>query len=189
MSRTTTATTLVLLAALIAVAAGCGSSAKTASSSTTAAPTGGTGGPAAPCPTPTALAAPAGVTQDLSKKPVVTISETTPPTSLVVQDLVVGKGRAATCGDAVTVQYVGVAFSTKKQFDASWDHGQPFPFTLGTGNVIPGWDQGVVGMRVGGRRELTIPPALGYGAQGTGDGTIGPNETLVFVVDLVKIGG
>jgi peptidylprolyl isomerase len=124
----------------------------------------------------------------LKKKPVVDISETTAPTSLVAQDLAVGTGRAATCGDTVSVQYVGVAFSTKKQFDASWDRGQPFQFTLGTGNVIPGWDQGVVGMRVGGRRQLTIPPALGYGAQGTSDGSIGPNETLVFVVDMVKIG-
>jgi peptidylprolyl isomerase len=124
----------------------------------------------------------------VKKKPVVSISEASAPTSLVVQDLAVGTGRAATCGDAVSVQYVGVAFSTKKQFDASWDRGQPFQFTLGAGNVIPGWDQGVVGMKVGGRRELTIPPALGYGPQGTSDGTIGPNETLVFVVDMVKIG-
>lgn len=171
MPRTTTAT-LLLVVALSAVAAGCGSSAKPASS----------------CPAPTALAPPAGTNQDLTKKPVVDITDATAPTSLVVQDLVVGKGKAATCGDTVSVQYVGVAFSTKKQFDASWDRGQAFQFALGGGNVIPGWDQGVVGMRVGGRRELTIPPALGYGTTGTQDGTIGPNETLVFVVDLVKIG-
>ena len=188
MPRTTTATVL-LFAALTTVAAACGSSSnQPASSGTTAATTGGTAGPSAPCPTPTALAPPAGLHEDLTKKPVVSITEATPPTSLVVQDLVVGTGRAATCGDSVSVQYVGVAFSTKKQFDASWDRGQAFQFTLGQGSVIPGWDQGVVGMRVGGRRELTIPPALGYGAQGTGDGTIGPNETLVFIVDLVKIG-
>jgi peptidylprolyl isomerase len=186
MPRTTTAT-LLLLAALTAVAAGCGSSSKTTSSSPTTA-AGSTGAAVGSCPVPSALVPPPGAKEDLTKKPVVTISEASPPTSLVVQDLAVGSGRAATCGDTVSVQYVGVAFSTKKQFDASWDHGQAFQFALGQGNVIPGWDQGVVGMRVGGRRELTIPPALGYGAQGTQDGTIGPNETLVFVVDLVKIG-
>jgi peptidylprolyl isomerase len=168
----------VLFAALTVAAAACGSSAKPGSSPTT--------GSTVPCPSPNALAPPAGTTQDMTKKPVVTITEATPPTALVVQDLKVGTGQTATCGDAVTVQYVGVAFSTKQQFDASWDRGQPFQFTLGTGSVIPGWDQGVVGMRVGGRRELTIPPALGYGAQG--NGSIGPNETLVFIVDLVKIG-
>jgi peptidylprolyl isomerase len=86
----------------------------------------------------------------------------------------------------VTVQYVGIAWSTKTQFDASWDNGSPFPFTLGQGEVIQGWDQGVAGMKVGGRRLLIIPPSLGYGAQGAG-GAIGPNETLVFVVDLLKV--
>jgi peptidylprolyl isomerase len=171
-----TASKVLLVAALALTAAACGSSAKKPAASST-------------CPAPTALAPPAGGHEDLTKKPVVNITEASPPTSLVVQDLVVGTGRAATCGDAVSVQYVGVAFSTKKQFDASWDHPvQAFPFTLGTGSVIPGWDQGVVGMKVGGRRELTIPPALGYGAQGSSDGSIGPNETLVFVVDMVKIG-
>ena len=82
--------------------------------------------------------------------------------------------------------YVGVSWSTGKEFDASWDRGNPFQFVLGRGQVIGGWDQGVQGMKVGGRRRLTIPPELGYGAQGAG-GVIAPNETLVFVVDLVSI--
>ncbi len=84
------------------------------------------------------------------------------------------------------VHYVGVSWSTKQQFDASWDRGRTFDFPLGAGSVIRGWDEGVAGMRVGGRRRLTIPPALGYGARGAG-GAIGPNETLVFVVDLVAV--
>lgn len=86
----------------------------------------------------------------------------------------------------MTVQYVGYSYSTKQQFDASWDRGQPFPFQLGQGSVIAGWDDGVVGMKVGGRRELVIPPNLAYGAQSPGAG-IAANDTLVFIVDLVKI--
>ena len=105
----------------------------------------------------------------------------------MVRDIVKGKGPKAKAGDTLTMQYVGVAWSNGQQFDASWDAGQPFPFQLGAGMVIPGWDQGMVGMQKGGRRLLVIPPDLGYGAQGAGD-AIGPNETLVFVVDLVEIG-
>lgn len=123
---------------------------------------------------------------DLTVKPSVTIPAEQPPTTLRSCDLVVGTGAEATPGTSVQVQYVGVAWSTKKQFDASWDRGQPFDFPLGQGRVIKGWDQGVAGMKVGGRRELVIPPDLGYGARGAG-GDIGPNETLVFIVDLVKV--
>lgn len=123
---------------------------------------------------------------DLKAKPAITIPAEAAPTSLRSCDLVVGAGAEAVAGSKVQVQYVGVAWSTKKQFDASWDRGQPFDFTLGQGGVIKGWDQGVVGMKVGGRRELVIPPDLGYGARGAG-GDIGPNETLVFIVDLVKV--
>ncbi len=118
-------------------------------------------------------------------KPAVTVPDGPPPTTLVVRDITVGTGPVATAGSTVSVQYVGVAWSTKKQFDASWDRGQPFTFALGQGQVIPGWDQGVVGMRVGGRRELTIPPGLGYGSKGAGP--IAPNETLVFVIDLLSV--
>jgi peptidylprolyl isomerase len=118
-------------------------------------------------------------------KPTVTVPSGNPPTTLQKQDLIVGNGAEAITGKKVTVQYVGVAFSTKKQFDASWDRGTPFPFTLGAGDVIKGWDEGVPGMKVGGRRQLVIPPDLAYGPNGYPP-VIGPNETLVFVVDLVS---
>ena len=122
----------------------------------------------------------------MSEKPVVEIPEGNPPADLVVEDLTVGDGAEAVAGTQCTMQYVGHAWSTGKQFDASWDRGQPFAFQLGAGMVIGGWDQGVAGMKVGGRRKLTIPPHLGYGARGAG-GAIGPNETLVFVVDLLAV--
>jgi peptidylprolyl isomerase len=123
---------------------------------------------------------------DTSAKPVIPAPSGSPPRKLVVEDIVKGKGRAAKQGDNVTLQYVGVAFSTGQQFDASWDSGAPIgPFPLGAGAVIPGWDKGIVGMRVGGRRKLVIPPELAYGTQG--QGPIGPNETLIFVVDLTAI--
>jgi len=108
------------------------------------------------------------------------------PFDLGIDDLVVGDGDEATSGSKVSVHYVGVAFSTGEEFDASWNHGQPFRFTLGKGQVIPGWDQGLTGMRVGGRRKLTIPSAMAYGARGAG-AVIKPNEPLVFVVDLLSV--
>jgi peptidylprolyl isomerase len=119
-------------------------------------------------------------------KPSVTIPDAPAPTELQIDDEVVGEGPMATTGDTVSVHYVGVAWSTGEQFDASWDRMDPFRFGLGAGQVIQGWDQGVAGMRVGGRRRLTIPPELGYGARGAG-GVIEPNETLVFVVDLLNV--
>lgn len=120
-------------------------------------------------------------------KPTVSIPETDPPAELLVEDLVVGDGTEAVNGAVVTVHYVGVAWSTGEQFDASWDRNDPFDFRLGAGQVISGWDQGVAGMRIGGRRQLTIPPHLGYGAAGAG-GVIKGGETLVFVVDLLNLG-
>jgi peptidylprolyl isomerase len=108
------------------------------------------------------------------------------PFELGIDDLTVGDGDEATPGAKVTVHYVGVSFLTGEQFDASWDRGQPFEFKLGKGQVIPGWDQGVAGMRVGGRRKLTIPSAMAYGSRGAG-GVIKPNEPLVFVVDLLAV--
>lgn len=124
--------------------------------------------------------------KDLSVKPEVVSPGGDPPSSLKAKDIVRGKGRRATKGKDVTVQYVGISYSSGQQFDASWDNGQPFPFKLGTGQVIPGWDKGVAGMRVGGRRELTIPPELAYGTAGSPP-NVGPNETLIFVVDLLKV--
>src|SRR5205823_4225473 len=116
---------------------------------------------------------------DLEHQPKIAKPAGSPPPTLVQKDLVIGTGRAAASGDTVSVQYVGVSFSNGKQFDASWDKGQPLTFALGQGEVIQGWDQGVVGMKVGGRRELVIPPDLAYGA--AGQDPVLPNETLVFV--------
>jgi len=120
-------------------------------------------------------------------KPKVTVPKGAPPKKLEVKELEKGGGAEAKAGDEVTVQYVGVNYKSGKEFDASWDRGEPFTFTLGAGQVIPGWDQGVEGMKVGGRRELVIPPELGYGETGSPP-AIPPNETLVFVVDLLEVG-
>ena len=119
-------------------------------------------------------------------KPTITVPDSDPPTSLEIVDDVVGDGAEASAGNTVSVHYVGVAWSTGSQFDASWDRMEPFRFGLGGGQVIQGWDQGVAGMRVGGRRTLTIPPHLGYGSRGAG-GAIAPNETLIFTVDLLDV--
>ncbi len=110
-----------------------------------------------------------------------------PSYHLELDDLAVGDGDEAVAGQTVEVHYVGVSWKTGEQFDASWDRGEPFSFPLGQGQVIPGWDQGVAGMKVGGRRRLTIPPELGYGETGQPP-DIAPNETLIFVVDLLDVG-
>lgn len=121
------------------------------------------------------------------QKPVVDIdSAAAPPTDLVLEDLEEGAGAEAQSGQQVEVHYVGVAWSDGQQFDASWDRNDPFVFGLGQGQVIAGWDQGVAGMKVGGRRRITIPPHLGYGSRGAG-GVIKGGETLVFVVDLLDV--
>lgn len=122
---------------------------------------------------------------DTSAKPKVTVPKGAAPTKLVKKDLVVGKGAAVKAGDTVEVNYVGVSYKDGKQFDASWDNGQTYSFEVGKGNVIKGWDQGVPGMKVGGRRQLVIPGSLAYGDEDTGDGR--PHGALVFVIDLVSI--
>ncbi len=119
-------------------------------------------------------------------KPDVNVPGGEPPAELTIEDLAVGDGTEATAGTQVEVHYVGVSWSSGKQFDASWDRKSTFSFGLGGGQVIAGWDRGVAGMKVGGRRRLTIPPDLGYGSRGAGR-AIGPNETLVFVVDLIGV--
>ncbi len=120
----------------------------------------------------------------MSEKPEIDFPGGEPPTDLEITDLTVGEGAEAKPGAKVTVHYVGVAFSTGEEFDASWNRGTPFQFQLGGGQVIAGWDQGVAGMKVGGRRRLVIPPHLGYGQRGAGN-VIKPGETLIFVVDLL----
>jgi peptidylprolyl isomerase len=119
-------------------------------------------------------------------KPEVGPIEGAPPAELVIEDITVGDGAEAQPGHQVSVHYVGVAHSTGREFDASYNRGDAFDFALGGGQVIAGWDRGVAGMRVGGRRKLVIPPDLGYGQRGAG-GAIKPNETLIFVVDLLGV--
>ena len=175
--------------AAAALLAGCGSS-----SSTSSITVGNEAGASTPASTPATTAA-APPTQSgsgqtpasgpLSKAPTVVPPKGPAPTKLVTKDIIVGSGPAAKAGDTVSVNYVGVLYKGGKEFDASWKRNQPFSFPLGQGQVIPGWDQGVAGMKVGGRRELIIPGALAYGAQG-GPG-IPPNSPLVFVVDLLGI--
>ena len=119
-------------------------------------------------------------------RPVVEVPVGPAPTELVIDDQVIGDGAEAIAGSEIAAHYVGVSHATGEQFDASWDRGSPLEFRLGTGRVIQGWDDGIVGMRVGGRRRLTIPPHLAYGDRGAGS-AIKPGETLVFVVDLVSV--
>jgi FKBP-type peptidyl-prolyl cis-trans isomerase len=122
----------------------------------------------------------------ISKKPVVTVPKGPPPTTLVKKDLIVGTGKTAKAGQTVTVNYVGVLYKTGKEFDSSWKRNQPFTTALTTGSVISGWVKGIPGMKVGGRRELIIPPNLAYGSAGSPP-TIPGNSTLVFVVDLISV--
>jgi FKBP-type peptidyl-prolyl cis-trans isomerase len=121
----------------------------------------------------------------LSKEPTVTISKAPPPKTLTTRDIIVGTGPEAKTGDPVSVNYVGALYSTGKIFDASWKRDEPFGFTLGQGQTIPGWEKGVIGMHVGGRRELIIPPELAYGKAGHPP-TIPPNSTLTFIIDMLS---
>jgi peptidylprolyl isomerase len=173
-------TAVALLATGAFGVAACGETEKSASTTTDPAAAA-----AVPTTTTTAGAAPHAISKDLDTKPEIPKPTGSPPAKLVVKDIVKGKGKTARSGRNVTVQYVGVSYSTGDQFDASWDHGQPFQFQLGAQMVIPGWDRGVAGMKEGGRRELVIPPDLAYGAEGRPG--IAPNETLVFVIDLLSV--
>jgi peptidylprolyl isomerase len=168
---------LAVLAVLALAAAGCGSDDDKSKDEAATTPA------TASTPAATTPAAPT----EAAIKPKVTVPSGPPPKQLEIKDLKPGSGQAAKAGDALTVQYVGVNYANGKQFDASWDRGQPFQFQLGAGMVIPGWDQGIVGMKPGGRRELIIPPDLAYGAQGSPP-DIPPNATLIFVIDLEQIG-
>jgi peptidylprolyl isomerase len=167
--------------------AGCSSS--SSSSTTTTSPAGSTTTNPASAPSTTTATVPVSHPSPAGtwgKEPTVVVPSGAPPTQLQSTDLIVGSGPAAKAGDSVQVQYVLATYSSGKVIQSSWSS-QPFTFTLGENQVIPGWDAGVVGMKVGGRRELVIPPNLGYGAQSPGAG-IAANDTLVFVIDMQKIG-
>jgi peptidylprolyl isomerase len=123
----------------------------------------------------------------LERPTVEVATDQVPSYQLELEDITVGEGEEAVSGQVVEVHYVGVSWTTGREFDASWNRGKTFKFGLGKGQVISGWDQGVAGMKVGGRRRITIPPDLAYGKRGAG-GVIGPDETLVFVVDLLGVG-
>ncbi len=164
---------LIISAFLAVLVVGCGSDSSTTSPSTAAS-------------TEEAATPKEAESTKKKTKPTVAVPKGAPPKSLEVKDLEEGTGVTAKSGDVVKVNYVGVNYKTGKEFDASWSRGEPFIFTLGAGEVIPGWDQGIEGMKVGGRRELIIPPELGYGSAGSPP-VIPPNETLVFVVDLESV--
>jgi peptidylprolyl isomerase len=185
------AASLAALASVAALIAGCGSSSSSSTITvgnensqdnkliTQTAPTQTTSTTAAAgaVKTPTSGA--------LSQKPVVTANCPSPVSKLETKELITGTGAEAKKGSAVTVNYVGVLCKDGKEFDSSWKRNEPFSFTIGTGSVIKGWEEGVIGMKVGGRRELIIPAEEAYGAKGSGS-TIPPNEPIVFVVDLLK---
>ena len=171
---------MLLLAALAFGLAACGDDdEESASEPATATET-------SPAETTAAPASEGEISTNLDEKPAIAQPSGQPPSQLESEDVVEGKGKTAKAGDNVTVQYVGVNFSNGAEFDASWNRGEPFEFTLGAGQVIPGWDEGVAGMKEGGRRKLVIPPDQAYGPQGSPP-AIGPNETLVFVIDLEKV--
>jgi peptidylprolyl isomerase len=180
-----------LVVALGVLLAGCGGSNKSASTSGSSTITVGS----EPSSNANASANPPAVDQGtgktpssgpLSQEPKIVPPKEAAPTHLVVDDLIKGTGPAAQNEDALTVNYVGALYHGGKVFDASWLRKQPLSFALGEGQVIPGWDQGLIGMRVGGRRELIIPPSLAYGSAGSGS-KIPPNSPLIFIVDLLKI--
>lgn len=171
---------LIVLAcvALLAVA-GCGGGGDDSSSESTASTSESGSGEA----TTTAKKAKPGAKKT---KPKVTVPSGPPPKQLAIKEIEEGTGAEAKKGDTVSVQYVGVGYESEEEFDSSWSRNEPFSFQLGAGMVIPGWDQGVEGMKVGGRRELIIPPELAYGEAGSPP-AIGPNETLIFVIDLLAV--
>lgn len=173
--------TLLLIACLALAVAGCGGSDDDSSSSSEAtASTEATTTESGPAPEES------GSGDGKKTKPEVTVPSGPPPEKLETKEIEAGSGATAKAGDQVTVQYVGVGYDSEEEFDSSWSRNEPFSFNLGAGEVIRGWDQGVEGMKVGGRRELIIPASLAYGPSGSPP-VIGPNETLIFVIDLLAV--
>jgi peptidylprolyl isomerase len=175
---------LIIFACLAVVVAGCGSSndSSTSSGESTATSTESS----EKNPAESGGSAEKQSSDSAKAKPKVTVPSGPPPKKLELKEIEKGSGAEAKAGEEVTVQYVGVGYESKEEFDSSWSRNEPFSFTLGAGQVIPGWDKGVAGMKVGGRRELIIPSNLAYGPQGSPP-VIGPNETLIFVIDLLAV--
>lgn len=178
--------TPILIACLALFAVGCGGSDD--SSSTTNAETSAVGTSTVESTTTTESSSSAEESSGNGgkTKPKVTVPSGPPPKKLEIKEIEKGTGATAKAGDEVTVQYVGVGYDSEEEFDSSWSRNEPFSFSLGAGEVIQGWDKGVEGMKVGGRRELIIPANLAYGASGSPP-VIGPNETLIFVIDLLAV--
>ncbi|MGN6587459.1 MAG: FKBP-type peptidyl-prolyl cis-trans isomerase [Solirubrobacterales bacterium] len=178
---------LIILACLALFAVGCGSNSSSTASSGASSTTAKTGEETAAAEESVSPAATkqAEAEAKKKKKPKVVPPKGPKPKNLVVKDLEVGTGPEAKTGDKLTVQYVGVGYESGTQFDSSWDRHEPFTFTLGEGKLIKGWEKGLEGMKVGGRRELITPPDYAYGSAGSGN--IAPNATLVFVIDLLKV--
>ncbi|HEU4944896.1 MAG TPA: FKBP-type peptidyl-prolyl cis-trans isomerase [Solirubrobacterales bacterium] len=172
---------LLLLACLALVSSGCGDSDDSSTSSESTATSTESSGQS-----PTESSGDEESSGGEKTKPEVTVPSGPPPKKLEIKELEKGTGATAKAGDEVTVQYVGVGYDSEEEFDSSWSRNEPFAFPLGAGMVIKGWDQGVEGMKVGGRRELTIPANLAYGPAGSPP-AIGPNETLIFVIDLLAV--
>lgn len=173
---------LILIACLALVGAGCGDSDDSSTSSESTATSTESSGQS----TTESSGAPEESKGGEKTKPEVTVPSGAPPKKLEINDLEKGTGATAKAGDEVTVQYLGVGYDSEEEFDSSWSRSEPFPLTLGAGGVIPGWEEGIEGMKVGGRRELVIPPNLAYGPAGSPP-VIGPNETLIFVIDLLAV--
>jgi peptidylprolyl isomerase len=175
---------LILFACLAVVVAGCASSddSSTSSSESTATSTESS----EKSPAESGGSAKKQSSGGEKTRPKVTVPSGPPPKQLEIKEIEKGTGATAKTGDEALVQYVGVGYESEEEFDSSWSRNEPFPITLGAGGVIPGWEQGIPGMKVGGRRELIIPPNLAYGPQGSPP-VIGPNETLIFVIDLLAV--
>lgn len=168
---------LILLACLALGGAGCGSS---DDSST------GSGDPTATSPAESGASAGEG-SGGAKTKPKVTVPSGPPPKKLTIKEIEKGTGATAKEGDEVTFQYVGVGYDSKREFDSSWDRNKPYALAVGSGQMIDGWEQGIKGMKVGGRRELIVPSSLGYGPAGSSPLGIGPHETLIYVFDLLAV--
>lgn len=178
--------TLALCAALATAVAGCGSSSDSSTESSASTEAAGNSAKSGESSEESSESAPKASPDKKKTKPTVTVPKGVSPKTFATREIEEGTGPEAKAGDKVTVQYVGVGYDSEEEFDSSWSRNEPFSFTLGAGEVIKGWDQGVEGMKVGGRRELLIPGNLAYGPEGSPP-SIGPNETLIFMIDLLSV--